>query len=371
MLASYGEIRVIVAQCLLYKGAFYFLGKGVWEMLKLEREPSDRFNPAVAQVKDNFNSVNASGAAAFIIYKDRIVAEKYWGMQSRDANARKVQEDTQFHVASVRKSYIGYAAAYAVHSGAISSIDDQVTDYLIDLEPALVNGVTIRHLLTHSHGLVLEDGKVRREFSPGTNWAYRGIGVELLTKLIYQTTGQTVAEILSNQVFRPLGFRESGWYTELGPKHAEVIREPNQKHWTISDSVAGDAMNMYVSTRELAYWGYLHLQHGVINGNQVVPKEILTMATSLQSPAYRDLELPQNGFLWFVKDLPARRTEIGENVPAGAYQILGYTGVALLVIPQHQVVAVRAFNSFGSPDGFDYLADIRAWGNTIMTCLRN
>ena len=82
-----------------------------------------------------------------------------------------------------------------------------------------------------------------------------------------------------------------------------------------------------------------------------------------------DVDLPQNGFLWFVKDLPAKKTEIGEQVPKGSYQILGYTGVAVLVIPKHDVVAVRMFNSFGSPDGFDYLSDIRAFGDTVMECL--
>ena len=95
------------------------------------------------------------------------------------------------------------------------------------------------------------------------------------------------------------------------------------------------------------------------------------MATSLQSPNLLDTELPQNGYLWFVKDLPARKTEIGELVPKGSYQILGYTGVTLLVMPKHNLVAVRAFNSFGSPDGFDYLADVRKFGDTIMTCLLN
>jgi len=93
------------------------------------------------------------------------------------------------------------------------------------------------------------------------------------------------------------------------------------------------------------------------------------MATTLQSPGLPDLDLPQNGFLWFVKDLSAKQTEIGDLVPKGSFQILGYTGVTVIVIPQHDIVAVRMFNSFGSPDGYDYLNDIRTFGDTIMQCL--
>nr|WP_254178234.1 MULTISPECIES: hypothetical protein [unclassified Planococcus (in: firmicutes)] len=54
---------------------------------------------------------------------DTIVTEEYWGEQSKEEHARLIQEDTQFHVTSVRKSYIGFAVAYAVQEGYISSID--------------------------------------------------------------------------------------------------------------------------------------------------------------------------------------------------------------------------------------------------------
>jgi hypothetical protein len=63
------------------------------------------------------------------------------------------------------------------------------------------------------------------------------------------------------------------------------------------------------------------------------------------------------------------KTEIGELVPQGSFQILVYSGAAVLVIPQHDIVAVQMFNSFGSPDGYNYLNDIRSFGDTIMQCL--
>ena len=41
-----------------------------------------------------------------------------------------IQPYTQFHIASVRKAYIGFAVAYAVHHRFIASIDDPITQYL-------------------------------------------------------------------------------------------------------------------------------------------------------------------------------------------------------------------------------------------------
>jgi hypothetical protein len=66
-------------------------------------------------------------------------------------------------------------------------------------------------------------------------------------------------------------------------------------------------MYMYISARELALWGYFNLKEGNVNGVQIVPKEIIRMAIALQTPKNINKDLPQNGFLWFVKDLSAKK----------------------------------------------------------------
>jgi CubicO group peptidase (beta-lactamase class C family) len=250
------------------------------------------------------------GAAVFIIQNDEIVTEEYWGKHSKTTNARYIQEDTQFHGASVRKSYIGFAVAYAVHNGYIASIDDSVSKYLPFFESKNPEGTTLRHLLTHTHGLKRIDGEIQQEFSPGQSWAYRGIGIDMLTQIVKNTTGKTVAEIVSEQVFQPLNFKETGWYGKLNQNLVEVIRELNDPSWYTSKSTDGDKMNLYVSARELAKWGYLHLKQGYIDGEQVVSSDIINLTTSLQSPELIDSDLPQNGFLWFVKDLPAKNLKL-------------------------------------------------------------
>jgi CubicO group peptidase (beta-lactamase class C family) len=340
-------------------------------MMIIYEKKNKQFDLVVSNVMNTSKEVDCSGASVFIIHDDKIVTEEYWGKQSKDPNARHIQEDTQFHVASVRKSYIGFAVAYAVKKGYVESIDDLITKYFpLNMVPELT-GTTIRHLLTHTHGLKSMNGEIYREFPAGENWAYRGIGVDMLTQIVKITTEKSVAEIVTKKVLRPLNLTETGWYGELNEKLVDVIRKPNDRNWTTSESTDGDKMNMYVSSRDLAKWGYLHLKQGYVNGEQMISNHIIDLATSLQSPNLIDMALPQNGFLWFVKDLPSSKSEIGELVPKGSFQILGYTGVTLLVIPQHNLVAVRAFNSFGSPDGFDYLADVRKFGNTIMACLLN
>ncbi len=327
------------------------------------------FGSVVLNVKETSEKVDCSGAAVVIIQDNKVRVEEYWGHQSKELNARPIQADTQFHVASVRKSYIGFAVAYAVHTGCIYSIDDLISKYLPHLDAPLLGETTLRHCLTHTHGLKRMDGTVVREFQPGTNWAYRNVGIELLCQLVRKTTGKTIAEILHEQVFLPFGFKETGWYGNSYEKLVDVIREPSDPHWYRSENTDGSEMNMYVSARELANWGSLHLNKAKFKGEQVISEDIINMVTSIQTPQSVEAIKPQNGFLWYVKEGPSSQSEMGDLVPKGSYQILGYTGVTLLIIPKHHLVAVRAFNSFGSPQGFDYLADVRSFGDTIMRCL--
>lgn len=133
----------------------------------IKRSLNGMFNSVVSHVKNTYDLVDGSGAAVMVIHNDKMVVEEYWGNHSKEPDARPIQEDSEFHVASVRKSYIGFAVAYAVHHGYIESIDDEVTKYLPGTVTELFNKITIRHLLTHTHGLNTQEGRIIREFAPG------------------------------------------------------------------------------------------------------------------------------------------------------------------------------------------------------------
>ncbi|WP_240758363.1 beta-lactamase family protein [Lysinibacillus sp. SGAir0095] len=331
----------------------------------LEKDYTNTFEGVHTHVKESAEKMGSSGGALYIIQNDKVVTESYFGKQSNDIHARDVKSDTQFHIASVRKAYIGFAAAYAIYNGYFS-IDDSIRQFVEDSHLSAYEGVTIRHLLTHTHGLKIENGKLISEYKPGESWAYRGPSIDLLTTIIKKTTGRSVADIVNEQVFEPVGFQSTEWIKMSQPhlKIANTLRDADDIIWTETDVVDGSGMNMYVSAQELALWGYIHLTEGKWGGKQLIPREIIQMATSIQTPNPK-LPIHKNGFLWFVKDTNHNFNQIGDTVPKGSYQLLGYTNVALLVIPEENVVAVRMFNRYGSPEGYDYLKDIRSFGDTV------
>ncbi|CAM3974792.1 serine hydrolase domain-containing protein [Mesobacillus zeae] len=308
---------------------------------------------------------NHSSASALVIIKDgEVVVEHYSGHHSNSAISRPVTESSQFNIASARKSYLGLAIAFALYEGKIRSLDDSATDYFDEYDKELLAGTTIRHLVTHCHGLnERPDGTAYREFNPGENWAYRGINVIMMAGLLNRLYGKSFPEFLQERVFGQLGLCETGWQASPNEKLVHVVDHPDEPAAFCLGSSDGKASNLHTSAREFAKWGLLHLNNGVMNGKQIVPKDVIQIATSMQSPQYRDKDLPGNGLFWYVQDTPRARSEIGERVPKGSYQILGVTGPTLLVIPEYNLVVAKMYNKRYNYGVDHYLHYLRKFSN--------
>ncbi|MDF9527649.1 serine hydrolase [Bacillus thuringiensis] len=331
------------------------------------------YDKLISWVEDIKEKNHSSATALCIIKDNKIVLEHYSGYHSNTSTTKRLTASSQFNVASARKSYLGLMIAYALYEGKINSIDDEAIKYFKDFDPALLSKTTIRHLVTHSHGLEeTNDRTIFREFAPGQLWAYRDINVRMMTRLIYQLYNKSFPELLKERVFKPANFQETGWRVQRDENLVDVVNNPNEdaisEIGTVDD---GTEKNLFVSAREFAQWGNLHLNQGGIDGKQIVPKEVIKIATSLQSPTYINKELPQNGLFWFIQNEPAQLSELGERVPKGSYQILGITGPTILVIPEYNVVVAKMYNKRYNYGGDNYLYYLREFSNLVADTFSN
>jgi CubicO group peptidase (beta-lactamase class C family) len=322
-------------------------------------ESNDDFTEINQHVLETKNLISASAASTFIIQNDCIVNEWYSGYHQNTTNSRLVDAESRFNVASIRKTYLGLAVSLAINEGKIKSLNDWITDYLDDLDEDVLSSTTIRHLLTHTHGL---QGQNKRIFPPGTDWKYNNAGVNLLIRIIQKVFEQPLARVVEERVFLPYGFTKTGW-----------IKENNEKLVCLNETYLGNQAgeaNLFVSTRELAYWGYLHLTRGKWKGQQIIPSSVFDQAVSIATPSNLDECLPRNGFFWWVQDKPQPKSELGNQIPTGSFQSLGLYGNVCLVIPDYRVVAVRMLNqSEPNPPEFDYIKDIQGFGNKVCKCI--
>ncbi|MGG1551278.1 serine hydrolase domain-containing protein [Paenibacillus ferrarius] len=328
-----------------------------------------KFHQLDEYVCDVQHRIGATAAAIHIVQNRKIVYESYSGKHDVNERSRDVDAVTQFNVGSIRKTYLALAVSLLIERGLITSVDDSVSHY-IDKLPESAHKVTLRHLLTHSHGLAEHEGKIVQEFAAGEDWSYRNVGIQLLFQIVTQLTGMTLSDFVAKEVLEPYGLSETGWHT-ASSEHLIYNYYSGPSNWLgPNDSAAGDQSNLFVSARDLAQWGQLHLSRGVSGeGRQLLPSSVFDRVTSLQTPRGVPALQPRNGFIWWLQH-QSPQNQIGDRIPVGSYQVLGITGCAVLVIPAYNAVAVRMYNQLHNIENYDYLEDIRTFGNLVSDAFR-
>ncbi|HEV2667486.1 MAG TPA: serine hydrolase domain-containing protein, partial [Blastocatellia bacterium] len=163
------------------------------------------------------------GLALVVIKNDEIVKIKGYGIANLEHDA-PVTPDTVFELASVTKQFTATAIMLLVEKGKVK-LDDLIVQYLPG-SPSNWNGITVRHLLTHTGGMAAlangfaslpdktsyttaESFKSATEdpisFKPGERHQYSDVGYFLLGMIIEKASGQRYKDFLAEQFFKPFG----------------------------------------------------------------------------------------------------------------------------------------------------------------------
>jgi len=163
---------------------------------------------------------NIPGLSLVVLKNGQVVKAEGYGLASIKLKTRATPE-TVYKIASASKQFIATGIMLLVQEGRLG-VGDPISKYL-EGTPATWNGITIRHLLTHTSGLVREAPgfdpfKVQSDvdviktayplplrFAPGEKWEYSNTGYFALAEVIRTVAGRPWSEYLAEKVFRPTG----------------------------------------------------------------------------------------------------------------------------------------------------------------------
>jgi CubicO group peptidase (beta-lactamase class C family) len=212
-----------------------------------------------------------------VLHEGRVVAERYFnGMRPH----------TRHLLMSVSKSVAGTLAGVVIGRGLVSP-DDLVADVVPELRGTSFEGATVRHVLDMRTGTAFnEDYEDPESDSSDTNWVadwgppppgeqsqgmyayvptlgqarehggvfeYRSILTDVLGWVLECAAGKPIAQLLSDELWSPLGPEED----------AEITVDRHGGAW-----VDG---GICTTLRDLARLGQMYLQDGAFNGRQIVP----------------------------------------------------------------------------------------------------
>ncbi len=168
------------------------------------------------------------GAALAVIHKGDIAFMKCFGVKKQGEN-EPVNAHTVFRLASVSKTITGVLAGILAEEKAVG-LDDRVVDYIPDfrLKDSLSTyGLTVRHLLSHTSGLVphaydnlVEAGlpmtaimdslfRVNISGAPGLLYGYQNVLFSLYDTIAALKTSKSFDQLLTEKLFIPFGMRNA------------------------------------------------------------------------------------------------------------------------------------------------------------------
>lgn len=175
------------------------------------------------------------GLALAVVRDGTVVKVQGYGVADVQ-RAVPVTPDTVFKIGSVSKPLIATAVMLLVQDGRLS-LEDPVSKYL-EGTPDAWKGITIRHFLTHTSGVVREGpafnpftvqpiADVIRSayplplrFPTGTKWEYCNVGYFSLAEIIGRVSGGPWFDFLAARIFRPLGMTSTSLTDAAHPLRA-------------------------------------------------------------------------------------------------------------------------------------------------------
>jgi CubicO group peptidase (beta-lactamase class C family) len=207
-------------------------------------DDAERFRAHIDEFMNAAHTKAGFSGAVLVARGGQPVCQGAFGFSHLESKAPNTV-DTPFRIASLSKQFTA-AAIFRLESQGKLNIDDPVHRHLPQFAELPYRGITIHHLLTHTSGLPRSpegmwssirwttmsrtatppDDYVRLavqmplKFEPGADYEYSNFGYRVLAALIARVIGRDYADFMEQEIFRPLGMKDTGV--------ARVTRPPSE-----------------------------------------------------------------------------------------------------------------------------------------------
>jgi len=179
---------------------------------------------------------DSPGGALLVRVGGKTLYQKGYGRAEWPSGAT-VTPATNFRMASVSKQFTAMAVLLLAKQGKLS-VDDNLLRFFPDFNRRVGEQVTLRHLLTHTSGLIdyetllpadrttqVSDAEVLKlvrgldstYFEPGILFRYSNTGFCLLEQVVERVSQQPYAAFLKQALFDPLGMTNTRLYEPSQP----------------------------------------------------------------------------------------------------------------------------------------------------------
>lgn len=254
-------------------------------------------------------------------------------------------------IASITKSITSALIGIAIDEGFINNVNEHLFDFFPEydhLRDESKDRILLKHVLSMTSGFECNELDIpysdpRNDVNvgmrsgnyieyvlkkpvvdePGTKWNYNSGNTMLLGGIIKNTTGIHADEFAAVHLFTSLGITNYRWGYQ-------------------ADGLPYTCCSLSLRSRDMAKFGYLYLQNGWWNGEQIVPEEWVNESSVSQ------VTEGHYGYQWWV----------GALYSYDFYTAVGYGGQRIINVPDLDMIIVHTStldNVEGLPERLELL----------------
>lgn len=240
-------------------------------------------------------------------------------------------KNTIHNLKSVSKSFLSALVGIALKEKILTSLDQKVADilpeYFATIDDPRKKEITLRHLLTMTAGYkwaevtpiskACWDSKNWVKYTiempltdnPGETFIYNTALAHLMSAILTKTSGMSTQDFANKYLFNPLGIKVKLW-----------------RHDPQGINFGGT--ELFLTSRDMARFGYLYLKHGLWNGKQIVPADWVDESIKPQVKTGERIVFADYGYWWWVQR------------QQGLYAAEGWAGQRIIISPEHDLVVI-------------------------------
>jgi CubicO group peptidase (beta-lactamase class C family) len=322
-----------------------------------EQQPNAATDSAIDAILAPYRRPNVPGASVLVLQDGREIYGKAFGFADLEAHVPATIH-TDYRLASLSKAFTAMSIMLLVKDGKLH-YDDRLVDVLPGA-PVYARDVRIRHLLTHTSGLVdyedfvpdsqttqLNDDDVLAlvkhtdtlNFAPGSAYHYSNTAYVLLGLIVRHLSGMPFPQFLHDRIFAPLHMDSTVAYVKgesTVPQRAYGYTGDSAGHFTRTDQSSTSATlgdgGIYTSVVDMAKWSDALDNATLVDRATMQRAWSPTMLTNGKESGY--------GYGWFVA------TVNGEPQLRHHGESTGFTN-AILKYPNRKLTIIVLTNRTG------------------------
>jgi len=290
---------------------------------------------------------------------------------------RPVEAGTLYDLASLTKVVALTTACMLLVDAGQLELDAPIDRYVPAFRGAMKDRVTVRHLLTHSAGLLadlpLYDSTATRAAAlaavdsttlvapPGTTYRYSDLSAIVLMQAVERVTGEPFDRFLSRRVFGPLGmpatvFRPpASWRDRIAPTEHDTVFRHRWLRGGVHDESAARLGGLFSNAVDLSRFAAMLLNGGASDTLQLIRAETVAEFTTRQN-------LPPGSARALGWDTPSDSgySSAGATLSRRSFGHTGFTGTSMWMDPDRDLFIILLSNHVHPTRGKTAILRVRA-----------